>query len=152
MSATSDSDLFELLENNDAKDIIDVVIEKSLLIKKAVVEEDEKETGLRKVLNFGHTVGHAIESVTGLGTLYHGECVALGMMFMSTGKAKEQIKNLLSKYNLPINNYYKKLSNICPTSAKKRFFVQHLSDNILYALNLILLYFVMYQSCEVKIR
>jgi 3-dehydroquinate synthase len=102
MSATSDSDLFELLENNDAKDIIDVVIEKSLLIKKAVVEEDEKETGLRKVLNFGHTVGHAIESVTGLDTLYHGECVALGMMFMSTGKAKEQIKNLLSKYNLPI--------------------------------------------------
>ncbi len=102
MSATSDSDLFELLENNDAKDIIDVVIEKSLLIKKAVVEEDEKETGLRKVLNFGHTIGHAIESVTGLDTLYHGECVALGMMFMSTGKAKEQIKNLLSKYNLPI--------------------------------------------------
>ena len=100
MSATSDSDLFELLENNDAKDIIDVVIEKSLLIKKAVVEEDEKETGLRKVLNFGHTVGHAIESVTGLDTLYHGECVALGMMFMSTGKAKEQIKNLLSKNNL----------------------------------------------------
>lgn len=102
MSATSDSDLFELLENNDAKDIIDVVIEKSLLIKKAVVEEDEKETGLRKVLNFGHTVGHAIESVTGLETLYHGECVALGMMFMSTGKAKEQIKTLLSKNNLPI--------------------------------------------------
>ena len=101
MSATSDSDLFKLLENNNAKDIIDVVIEKSLLIKKAVVEEDEKETGLRKVLNFGHTVGHAIESVTGLDALYHGECVALGMMFMSTGEAKEQIRNLLIKNNLP---------------------------------------------------
>ncbi len=101
MAATSDSDLFSLLENNDAKDIIDVVIEKSLLIKKAVVEEDEKETGLRKVLNFGHTIGHAIETVTGLEELYHGECVALGMMYMSSGEAKEKIKNLLIKNNLP---------------------------------------------------
>lgn len=101
MAATSDSDLFQLLENNDAKDIIEVVIEKSLLIKKAVVEEDEKETGLRKVLNFGHTIGHAIETVTGLDELYHGECVALGMMYMSSGEAKEKIKNLLVKNNLP---------------------------------------------------
>ncbi len=101
MAATSDSDLFQLLENNDAKDIIEVVIEKSLLIKKAVVEEDEKETGLRKVLNFGHTIGHAIETVTGLDELYHGECVALGMMYMSSGEAKETIKNLLVKNNLP---------------------------------------------------
>ncbi len=101
MAATSDSDLFQLLENNDAKDIIETVIEKSLLIKKAVVEEDEKETGLRKVLNFGHTIGHAIETVTGLDELYHGECVALGMMYMSSDEAKEKIKNLLIKNNLP---------------------------------------------------
>ena len=101
MSATSDAELFRLLEENSAEDIIDTVIEKSLLIKKAVVEEDEKETGLRKVLNFGHTIGHAIETVTGLNELYHGECVALGMMYMSSGKAKERIKNLLVKNNLP---------------------------------------------------
>ncbi len=101
MAATSDSDLFQLLENNDAKDIIEVVIEKSLLIKKSVVEEDEKETGLRKVLNFGHTIGHAIETVTGLDELYHGECVALGMMYLSSGEAKEKIKNLLIKNKLP---------------------------------------------------
>lgn len=101
MAATSDSELFKLLEENNAKDIIDTVIEKSLLIKKQVVEEDEKETGLRKVLNFGHTIGHAIETVTGLNELYHGECVALGMMFMASGEAKERIKNLLSKNNLP---------------------------------------------------
>jgi hypothetical protein len=94
-------ELFKLLEENNAKDIIDTVIEKSLLIKKQVVEEDEKETGLRKVLNFGHTIGHAIETVTGLNELYHGECVALGMMFMASGEAKERIKNLLSKNNLP---------------------------------------------------
>ncbi|MBE6814650.1 MAG: 3-dehydroquinate synthase [Ruminococcaceae bacterium] len=101
MAATSDSELFKLLEENNAEDIIDTVIEKSLLIKKQVVEEDEKETGLRKVLNFGHTIGHAIETVTGLEELYHGECVALGMMFMASGEAKERIKNLLTKNNLP---------------------------------------------------
>lgn len=101
MAATSDSGLFKLLEENNAEDIIDTVIEKSLLIKKQVVEEDEKETGLRKVLNFGHTIGHAIETVTGLNELYHGECVALGMMFMASGEAKERIKNLLNKNNLP---------------------------------------------------
>ena len=103
MAATSDSELFRLLEENNAKDIIDEVIEKSLLIKKAVVEEDEKETGLRKVLNFGHTIGHAIETVTGLNELYHGECVSLGMMFMSSGEAKERIKKLLIKNNLPVS-------------------------------------------------
>ena len=101
MAATLDSGLFKLLEENNAEDIIDTVIEKSLLIKKQVVEEDEKETGLRKVLNFGHTIGHAIETVTGLNELYHGECVALGMMFMANGEAKEKIKNLLTKNNLP---------------------------------------------------
>jgi 3-dehydroquinate synthase len=90
-----------LLEEDNAEDIIDTVIEKSLLVKKQVVEEDEKESGLRKVLNFGHTIGHAIETVTGLEELYHGECVALGMMFMANGEAKEKIKNLLTKNNLP---------------------------------------------------
>lgn len=101
MAATSDSELFNLLEENNAEDIIDTVIEKSLLIKKQVVEEDEKETGLRKVLNFGHTIGHAIETVTGLEELYHGECVALGMMFMTTGEPKKRIEKLLAKNNLP---------------------------------------------------
>ena len=52
-------------------------------------KEDEKETGLRKILNFGHTIGHGIESSGNINGLYHGECVALGMMFMSTGKAKD---------------------------------------------------------------
>lgn len=101
MAATLDSELFKILEENNAEDIIDTVIEKSLLIKKQVVEEDEKETGLRKVLNFGHTIGHAIETVTGLEELYHGECVALGMMFMANGEAKKRIEKLLNKNNLP---------------------------------------------------
>ena len=64
-------------------------------------EEDEKETGLRRVLNFGHTAAHAIETATGLGDFLHGECVAIGMMPFSSGEARERIKRVLSKYNLP---------------------------------------------------
>lgn len=104
MAATSDSELFSLLENNDAKDIIDTVIERSLLIKKAVVEEDEKETGLRRVLNFGHTLAHAYEALGGFRELYHGECVALGMIPLSFGKARERIKAVLMKNKLPVKS------------------------------------------------
>ncbi len=101
MAATSDSELFSLFEKEDWKDNLDEIIEKSLMIKKAVVEEDVSETGLRKVLNFGHTIGHGIEANTK--ELYHGECVALGMLYMSEGEAKERIIKVLQKLSLPIN-------------------------------------------------
>ncbi len=102
MAATSDKELFELIENNNAEDIIDTVIERSLKIKKAVVEEDEKELGLRKVLNFGHTAGHAIETAAGLSDYLHGECVAMGMLAFCSDSVKERVINILTKYNLPI--------------------------------------------------
>ncbi len=95
MAATSDSELFEMIERGAD---IDTVIYRSLLIKKAVVEADAEEKGLRKILNFGHTVGHGIESATGL---YHGECVALGMMAASSDKAKERLRRVLSQLGLP---------------------------------------------------
>ncbi len=98
MAATSDKELFELLENCDIEENLDTVIEKSLMIKKAVVEEDVSEKGLRKVLNFGHTIGHAIEANS---SFFHGECVALGMIFMSEGEAKERIIKVLKKLGLP---------------------------------------------------
>ena len=62
MSMTFDAEIFSLFENGEIGENIDKIIEGSLGMKKAVVEQDEKEAGLRKVLNFGHTVGHAIES------------------------------------------------------------------------------------------
>ena len=102
MAATSDKELFELLENTNAYECIDTVIEKSLLIKRAVVQEDEKETGLRKVLNFGHTVAHAIESATSMQSYLHGECVGLGMLVFSSEAVKNRIKNVLEKYGLPV--------------------------------------------------
>ena len=101
MAATCDKELFSRIENSqDIHSDIDEIIYRSLLIKKRVVEEDEKETGLRRVLNFGHTYGHAIESVC-KGSYYHGECVGMGMLYTSSGEAQARIKALLEKYHLP---------------------------------------------------
>ena len=82
MSLTSDADLFGLFEKGNISENMDEIITRSLMIKKNVVEQDEKEQGLRKILNFGHTIGHGIESFEHLNGLYHGECVALGMIPM----------------------------------------------------------------------
>ena len=97
MSLTHDAELFAMFENDEFD--IDTVIERSIKIKCSVVENDEKESGLRKVLNFGHTVGHAIESNTP--SLYHGECVALGMLPMCSVNVRERLVKVLEKLNLP---------------------------------------------------
>jgi len=102
MAATSDKELFELIEGCKELDTdIDRIIEKALLIKKNVVEIDPKEKGLRKILNFGHTIGHAIESDNNLGQLLHGECVSLGMLPMCSENVRARLEKLLIKYNLP---------------------------------------------------
>lgn len=101
MALTSDAELFALLEREDAMEVIDTVIERSLRIKKAVVEQDEKEAGLRKVLNFGHTLGHGIEASQGEGGLYHGECVALGMLPMCADGVRERLLQVLVRLGLP---------------------------------------------------
>ncbi len=100
MSLTSDAELFSLFENEDVMANIEKIIKKSLMIKKKVVEEDEKEKGLRKVLNFGHTIGHGIEAQKKLG-MYHGECVALGMLPMCSKNVRNRLKAVLSKLSLP---------------------------------------------------
>lgn len=97
MSLTHDRDLFEMFEC-DSLDM-DAIIERSIKIKRCVVQNDEKESGLRKVLNFGHTVGHAIESNTP--SLYHGECVALGMLPMCSDGVRNRLISVLKKLNLP---------------------------------------------------
>ncbi|MBQ8868654.1 MAG: 3-dehydroquinate synthase [Oscillospiraceae bacterium] len=101
MAATSDSELFELFEKENALENIDKVIEMALRIKKAVVEQDEREAGLRKVLNFGHTLAHALESVNSLSNYYHGECVSIGMLPMCSEKVRTRLKAVLEKLNLP---------------------------------------------------
>ena len=90
-----------MIENEYIMNNLDIIIEKSLRIKKYVVEHDEKEKGLRRILNFGHTIGHGIESYDGLHGLYHGECVALGMLPMCEGNTRERLLTVLQKANLP---------------------------------------------------
>lgn len=103
MALTSDAELFEMLETEDILENIDTVIYRSLLIKKAVVEEDEKETGLRKILNFGHTIAHAIESEKAMEDYYHGECVAAGMVPMCSPEVRERLIAVLGKLSLPVS-------------------------------------------------
>ena len=100
MAATHDKELFDIFENGQPLENLEEIIERSLRIKKSVVESDEKESGVRKVLNFGHTVGHAIESNTP--SLYHGECVALGMLPMCSQSVRERLVSIFRKLNLPI--------------------------------------------------
>lgn len=97
MSLTSNKDLFSIIENNDLSDSLDEIIIKSLNIKKEIVEQDEKEAGLRKVLNFGHTLGHGIESDLENKGFFHGECVALGMIPMCSNEVKARLFNVLNK-------------------------------------------------------
>ena len=104
MAATSDEVLFQALESYTEEQIydnIEEIVTAALKIKKSVVEEDECEKGLRKILNFGHTLGHAIESAEGLSGLYHGECVALGMMAVTSGEVRDRLGRVLEKLSLP---------------------------------------------------
>lgn len=100
MSLCFDDKLFEIFENEDIDKNLDLIIRRSLLIKKSVVEQDEKESGLRRVLNFGHTIGHGIETAEN-GRLYHGECVALGMMPMCSQTVRSRLNKVLNKLGLP---------------------------------------------------
>lgn len=101
MSVTFDEELFRIFEEESIEDNIELIIRRSLAIKANVVEQDEKEGGLRKVLNFGHTIGHGIESQCLDGSLYHGECVAIGMLPMCSPGVRERLVPILKKLHLP---------------------------------------------------
>ncbi|MBP5236254.1 MAG: 3-dehydroquinate synthase [Clostridia bacterium] len=101
-SVTFDAELFSLFENGDPMDRIDEIIARSVMIKARVIENDEKESGLRKVLNFGHTVGHAVESVSN-GAMLHGNCVAIGMVPMCGDSVRDRVTEILSRLGLPVS-------------------------------------------------
>ncbi len=97
-----DPSLFQLFETENIEETIDEIIAKALAVKKAVVEQDEKESGLRRILNFGHTVGHAIETSNHLHDFYHGECVAFGMMyFIDNPELQKRTARIYEKLGLP---------------------------------------------------
>lgn len=93
-------ELVELFKQDDLD--IDQIIYRSINVKRKVVEQDERESSLRKILNFGHTIGHAIEGAYGLDTYLHGECVAMGMLFFIDNKElKEDVLKIYEKLHLP---------------------------------------------------
>ena len=101
MALTSDAELFAIFEQDDPTEQLDTIIARSLQIKSDVVAQDEKEHGLRRILNFGHTIGHGIESFEALHGLYHGECVALGMIPMCGEAVRQRLLPVLKKLHLP---------------------------------------------------
>ena len=102
IALTSDETLFRLFETEDPSAHLPEIICRSVCLKKAVIEADEKETGQRKILNFGHTIGHAIESVQGADGLLHGECVALGMLPMCSENVRARLLPVLRRLGLPV--------------------------------------------------
>ncbi len=124
MAATYDSELFEMFEKCAKEEIfgdrIDEIIIGSLKIKKDVVEKDEKETGLRKILNFGHTVAHALESCEDFSGYFHGECVAIGMLPMCEGEVRSRIEKVLTKIGLPTKPFGDKAKVLSALSHDKK--------------------------------
>jgi len=112
-----DTGFVEFLEMHPAKltkldkEAATEAIRRSAAIKAAVVSADEKETGIRTLLNYGHTIAHGLETASGYDRLLHGEAVAIGMMGaariarklnMLTDKDFERQRDLLSGFCLPL--------------------------------------------------
>lgn len=102
-----DEKLFELIASNNIENVnnsIDEIIYKCISIKRDVVENDEFDTGERMILNFGHTLGHAVESYYNYETYTHGSAVAIGM-YMITKKSCDdavlsKLENCIKAYKL----------------------------------------------------
>jgi 3-dehydroquinate synthase len=114
MAVMFDKDFYNFLKEADFENKEDVIkiIAKSVTLKANIVNQDEKESGIRAVLNYGHTFGHVVENLTNYTEYLHGEAVAIGMVManelaLSLGLLSKQeandIKELLSKSNLPTN-------------------------------------------------
>ena len=112
--AIKDSELFYKLLKYENKEAllkeIDQIIYTCCSIKAAIVEVDEKDTGERMLLNYGHTIGHAIEQFYNFKRYSHGEAVAMGMysitklgeeLGLTSSGTSNAIKDILVKYNLP---------------------------------------------------
>ena len=112
-----DASYYQWLKDNQAaiqahdEDILEEMVYGSCLIKKNVVETDPKEQGIRAYLNFGHTIGHAIEKMSDF-SLYHGQCVAIGMhsgaylSFKRGHITKDQYEDILAMiqgFDLPVS-------------------------------------------------
>jgi len=112
MAVMFDKAYFEFLQAADLsnEETLKEAIRKSVELKAWVVNQDEKEAGIRAVLNYGHTFGHVVENETKYTTYLHGEAVAIGMIMANelaielglfSKEEAQQVKNLLEKSSLP---------------------------------------------------
>ena len=113
MAVMFDKTYFDFLMHAEFtdKNVLEKAIERSLQLKSEVVNLDEKESGIRAVLNYGHTFGHVVEYETDYKTYVHGEAVSIGMMManalaveldMMTQEEMDLVTSFLKKHNLPI--------------------------------------------------
>jgi 3-dehydroquinate synthase len=112
MAVTFDKEFFDWLCEVDLKkrEDLQLAIKKSVQTKAFVVAQDEKEKGLRAILNYGHTFAHVVENLTSYTTYLHGEAVSIGICMANdvsvnlgllTEDESKKIKELLQKYDLP---------------------------------------------------
>jgi len=102
-----DSKLFSLFDEDNILKNIDEIVKRSILFKRSIVEIDPKEKGIRRILNFGHTVGHGVEAANE-GRLLHGEAVAVGMLFAAGDELKAKLLRIYRRLDLDeiIGKYY----------------------------------------------
>ncbi len=112
MAVMFDKEYFKFLQTADFRneEVLKEAIRKSVELKAWVVNQDEKEAGIRAVLNYGHTFGHVVENETNYTTYLHGEAVAIGIVMANalavelglfTEEEAERVKSLLEKSSLP---------------------------------------------------
>ncbi|MCV6607906.1 MAG: 3-dehydroquinate synthase [Campylobacterales bacterium] len=112
MAVMFDRDFFSWLEKNDLKEKENLIyaVKRSVELKAEVVSKDEKEQGIRAVLNYGHTFGHVVENETAYKEYLHGEAVGIGMCMANivgsklglfTKEELKRVENLLKKYDIP---------------------------------------------------
>ncbi len=121
--AICDKSLFELLRSGGLNEHIDDIVARCVEIKAEIVGEDEFDKGMRQLLNFGHTIGHAIEKVSGF-SVTHGHAVAMGMVIISYAFSEsiaKEIAEVCKMYKLPVKCGFEPLVlyDSC-TSDKKR--------------------------------
>lgn len=125
-----DCELFDLMKNGNLNENLEDIVAKCVSLKSFVVEQDEHDNGMRQLLNFGHTIGHAIEKCSDY-EISHGHAVSIGMAIVSKASEKsgfcdmqcaQEIINLLVKFNLPVTTTYnaEQLTKVALSDKKRK--------------------------------
>lgn len=129
--AIADKELWSWLEGDMVETNIEKIVARCVSIKRDVVEEDEFDTGLRQILNFGHTAGHSVEALSNF-AVTHGSAVAIGMALMTQisvneghvsageGNIYASMVKMLKKYNLPFTTEYSAAELVGPMRSDKK--------------------------------